>query len=279
MPEWIRLDMLFGILLLSGVCFWVSLLFSPGAGFAWRNGWGWLKWRPLPHDLPKSFLWGFLLTFLLQIGVGVWMHPRMDVLPVGVVILISITVFQGLLSLILFIHLQVVGLNTLEVLGMESPLQVRDTVWGLMAYCMALPLVALSTLFTKALFGSLEIDLTLQPMIQQLSELSGWMNWFSLFLLIGFIGPLLEEFIFRGVLFPWLVQKTGALPGLLLQAAIFALIHQHAASLLALFSLAILLGLCFMYTRRLMTCVWAHAFFNSMTLVYTLVEGVEGGGI
>lgn len=279
MPEWIRLDMLFGILLLSGVCFWVSLLFSPGAGLAWRNGWGWLKWRPLPHDLPKSFLLGFILTFVIQIGAGVWMHPRVDTLPIGVVILISIAVFQGLLSLILFVHLQSVGLNTLQVLGMESPLQVRDAVWGLMAYCMALPLVAMSALFTKALFGSLKIDLTLQPMIQQISELSGWMNWVSLFLLVGFIGPLLEEVIFRGIIFPLLVQKLGALSGLLLQAAIFALIHQHAASLLALFSLAILLGLTYLYTRRLMTCVWAHVFFNSMTLVYALVEGVEGVGI
>lgn len=279
MLEWIRLDVLMGVLLLSGVCFWVSLLFSPAAGIAWSNGWGWLKWRPLPHDLSKSFLWGFLLTFVLQIGVGLWMYPRMDVLPVGVVILISIAVFQGLFSLILFVHLQAVGLNILEVLGLESPLHIRDAIWGLMAYCMALPLVVLSSLFTKALFSSLNIELTLQPMIQELSESSGWLNWLSLFLLIGFIGPLLEEFIFRGVLFPWLVQKTGVLPGLFLQAAIFALIHQHAASLLALFSLAILLGLSYIYTRRLMTCVWAHAFFNSMTLVYTLVEGVEGIGI
>jgi membrane protease YdiL (CAAX protease family) len=273
------MDLLFGILLLSGVCFWVSLLFSPGASLACKNGWGWLNWRPLPHDLPKSFLWGFLLTFVLQIVAAFWMRPRMDVLPVGVVILISIAVFQGLLALILFVHLQSAGLNTLEVLGMESPLQLRDAVWGLMAYCMALPLVALSSLFTKALFNSLDIDLTLQPMIEQLSQLSGWLNGFSLFLLVGFIGPMLEEVIFRGVLFPWLVQKTGAIPGLLLQAAIFALIHQHAASVLALFSLSILLGLSYMYTRRLMTCVWAHAFFNSMTLMYTLTVGAEGIGI
>ncbi|MEX2607406.1 MAG: type II CAAX endopeptidase family protein [Kiritimatiellia bacterium] len=279
MPEWIRLDALMGFLLLSGVCFWVSLLFSPGASLACKNGWGWLNWRPLPHNLPTSFLRGFLMTFVLQILAGLWMYPRLDMLPVGVVILISIAVFQGLLSLILFVHLQAAGLNIPEVLGMESPFQLRDAVWGLMAYCMALPLVVLSSLFTKALFDSLKLDLSLQPMIEQISELNGWMNWLSLFLLVGFIGPLLEEVIFRGVLFPWLVQKTGALPGLILQAAVFALIHQHAASVLALFSLAILLGLSYMYTRRLMTCVWAHVFFNSMTLVYTLVEGVEGIGI
>jgi len=274
MPDTQRVEWLLGILLLSGVGFWVSLLFRPRALQSLITGWNWLEWRPLPHTLPRVFILGFLITFLLQILLGLWLMPRMDTIPVGIVLLLSIVTFQGFFSLLLYGVLHRSGVDVLKSPGWDRPWQWEDSVWGLMTYAMCLPWVLLATLFTQALFRIFNWELQLQPMVEELAKVEGWGNWITLFLLVGFIGPLLEEFIFRGVLFPWLVQRWGRTAGLLVQAFVFALIHQHSGSLLPLFVLSLILGLAYVYTRRLMTCVWAHALFNCMTLLLTLSGAV-----
>lgn len=278
MPEGLLFEWVVKILSLTGLFFWISLLFSKQAAVALRTGWGWLEWRPLPHDLPRVMAWGFALCFVAQqLFAGlVLTFNLLEVLPPGLFILLSILLFQGLLAYKLYAHLRCCGLDPLEVLGLTFPLRLHDVVWGWVTYCMCVPLVLLTSFLTGVLFTHFEWDVQVQPMIKELSAVEGWLNWVSLFLLVGFIGPLLEEVVFRGFMFTWLRQKLGIAAGLILQALIFALIHQHAAAVLPLFSLALLLGLVYVYTRRLMPCVWAHALFNIVSLLVTMLGGAEG---
>ncbi|WFB35443.1 CPBP family intramembrane metalloprotease [Kiritimatiellota bacterium B12222] len=280
MPEGFRLEWVIGILLVFGICFWISLFFSTQASRSLKVGWGWLDWRPLPHDLPQMMLVTFFVGFVLQLCLGALLSygSVAETLPPGLLILVSILLFQGLMAFVFFQHLQRRGLEPLDVLGMENPLRLLDVVWGLAAYCMCLPLVGLSAGITQYLFTQFQWEMKVQPMIEQLSQLTGWLNWVSLFLLVGFIGPLLEEVVFRGFVFTWLRQRLGTVSGIVIQALIFAVIHQHVASLLPLFALAVLLGWAYVYTRRLMVCVWAHAIFNTMTLIQTvLMSKMEAG--
>jgi membrane protease YdiL (CAAX protease family) len=148
--------------------------------------------------------------------------------------------------------------------------RLHDLTWGLVGYCMVLPPVWLCLLLSEGLFQALGWEWTPQQMVQWVSVERSSSQSLALLLLIGFVGPFLEEVIFRGVLFPVMMRKAGPLPGLFLQAGIFAVIHLHAGSMVPLFLLGILLGLIYVYTRRLMSCVWTHAMFNAMTLFYTL---------
>ncbi|MGA0334049.1 MAG: CPBP family intramembrane glutamic endopeptidase, partial [Kiritimatiellia bacterium] len=245
MPESFRLEWVMGVLLVSGLFFWASLVLSRNSGSLLAGGWRWLEWRPLPHDLPGWMLWAFLAGFLLQqlFGSLVYFLEWGERIPVGVTILISILFFQGLMGLVLFFRIHRAGIDPLEALGMEDPLKLQDGIWGLVTYCMCLPLVGASALVTQWIFHAFSWEFQVQPMIQLFTELQGWMNWVSVFLLVGFIGPLLEEVVFRGFLFTWLHQRVGLFPGLILQALIFAVIHMHAASLLPLFFLSLVLGL------------------------------------
>lgn len=269
-----RLEWFLALFFVCGLFFWASLLFSKSAVYSFKVGWGWLDWRPFPHDLPRVMLTGFLVGFVLQqfFGVLVMRSSLLDTMPPGLLILFSILLFQGLLTWFFYQHLLRRGLDPLKVLGMENPFQLKDMIFGLVTYCMCLPWVLLSAFLTKVIFEYFQWNLVPQPMIQQLSRVEGWLNWLSIFLLVGFIGPLLEEVVFRGFLFTWLRQRMGMASGLLVQAFIFAVIHSHAASLFGLFCLALLLGLTYVYTRRMMACVWAHAFFNTMTLLYTVLS-------
>jgi len=276
MPVEARVQWALGALLLFGVFFWVTLLVPATSSPRFREGWRWLQWRPFPHDLAvwmgAGALSGLVLQTVLQSAILASPAPW----PPGLVILCSILVFQGLLAWVLYARLRRAGIDVSIALGLEAPFELRNPVAGLAAYCMSLPLVAIAGLLTQGLFVKFGWDMSNQPMLDELAEVSGWLNWATLFLLVGFIGPLLEEVVFRGFLFTWLRQKAGVGAGLVLQALVFAVIHQHAAGFLMLFALAVMLGLAYVYTRRLMVCVWMHVFFNSLTLINVLLS-LDGG--
>ncbi len=272
MPEGVSPELLVvRLLVISGVFFWLSLLLSQKTAGALNVGSRWLEWRPLPHDLTFRMVLAFFSGYVLQqlFGLLLFSLQLVDKLPIGMIVLLPMIFFQGLMTFVLYSHLHRSGLNPLEVLGMEEPFRVRDQIWGLVGFCMCLPLVAMSAKLTEWLYITFRWELENQPILEMVSNVDGWMNWVSLFLLVGFIGPLLEEVVFRGFLHTWLHQKLGLVPGLLLQAILFAVIHAHTASLLPLFCLAVLLGLVYIYTRRLMACVWVHALYNTMTLIVT----------
>ena len=89
--------------------------------------------------------------------------------------------------------------------------------------------------------------------------------------------PLVEEVVYRGVLYPALQRRTGRLWGVLGVTLVFALIHvpQYVPNYGALSAILILsLTLTFVraYTGRLLPCVVIHTIFNSLSSVGILLE-------
>ena len=278
MPVFEPIQGLFILLILFGLFFWVSILLTSGSQNRMHVGWNWLQWRPLPKDLPAWMGITFCVGIFLQAGV-VLLEQRLGgvLLQPGVRILLSMILFQGLLAVTLYARIHRYRLDVPQTLGLEKPFQLSDMVAGLAGYCMSLPLVALAGLLTTALFDRFGKEIAPQPLLDSLSELDGWLNWVTLFLLVVFIGPLLEEVVFRGFVFSWFRQRMGAFPGLILQAVLFAVIHQYLAGLLPLFALSLVLGLAYVFTQRLRVCVWIHVFFNGMTILNLLLTMGEGG--
>lgn len=266
-----------GFLMLCGLGFWVLVLFAPGTPDHLAEGGRWLEWRLFPHDMGQVLLRGLLWSFLLQ-GVVFGLLPGVRGAPAFFQVALTLVVYQGFLVWVVYAHLRRRRVPEDRVMGVGHGFAVEDMAWGLVGYCMVLPLVWLTLLLTKGFYQFMGWNLELQPMVQSIQVEDAPGQSLALFLLIGFVGPFLEEVLFRGVLFPVLARKIGLWPGLAGQAAIFAWIHLHAASAPALFLLGAILGLQYVHTRRLMTCVWTHALFNMMTLLYTLplFSGGEG---
>lgn len=263
------LQLLSTLLMLCGLSFWVSLLFSGQTAPRLAEGWRWLDWRPLPHDTGRVLLWGFVVSFLLQ-SLAFAVIPGVRSAPAFFQIALTLLVYQGAIVWWIYRHLRRVRVPESDALGLGGGLRMYEMVWGLVGYCMVLPPVWLAMLLTEGLFQMWGWELRPQQMVQWIQVESSVPQSLALLVLIGFVGPFLEEVIFRGVLFPVLVRKTGTVTGLVLQAGIFALIHLHAGSMVALFLLGVLLGIVYVYTHRLMACVWTHALFNTVTLLYTL---------
>lgn len=87
----------------------------------------------------------------------------------------------------------------------------------------------------------------------------------------GIIAPILEEVVFRGILFGNYRASLGAWPSIIISAVIFGLMHYN----LVQFVYAFLLGVFFAYlmekTGELWTCILAHITANLFSLFATKI--------
>jgi membrane protease YdiL (CAAX protease family) len=81
--------------------------------------------------------------------------------------------------------------------------------------------------------------------------------------------PFLEEVIFRGWLQGWISHRLSPVHGIVIPAALFALMHG-AAVLLPIFVLALLLGVVRQRTERLAPVFAMHALHNGIQIFFLL---------
>ena len=81
------------------------------------------------------------------------------------------------------------------------------------------------------------------------------------------VAPMVEEFIFRGYLYPTLKRYLGPLASAVFVSALFALVHANVSSMLGLFALALCLTAAYEKTGSLLVSMAMHSFFNTLSLV------------
>jgi membrane protease YdiL (CAAX protease family) len=81
------------------------------------------------------------------------------------------------------------------------------------------------------------------------------------------IAPVAEEFIFRGMLFPFVKQLGWPKLAWFGVSFLFALIHLNAPTLVPLFVFALALTWLYDRTDNLLAPITAHALFNAANLV------------
>jgi membrane protease YdiL (CAAX protease family) len=93
-------------------------------------------------------------------------------------------------------------------------------------------------------------------------------TWFRL--CFGFfavaVAPVAEEFVFRGMLYPFVKQLGSPRAALFGVSAIFAAIHFDAGTFVPLFALALALTWLYEKTDRLLAPIAAHSLFNAANL-------------
>lgn len=97
----------------------------------------------------------------------------------------------------------------------------------------------------------------------------GRVEFYSLMILATVIGPLIEEFLFRGVLIENLLKtgRWGPWGTALLSGFLFALVHLDPQASIALFLLGFLLSWVYMRWRSLWLCWLIHGLFNLNTFI------------
>ena len=84
--------------------------------------------------------------------------------------------------------------------------------------------------------------------------------------------PLVEESIFRGILYPAIRQRGHMLIALLFTSLLFAAIHANLMTFFPLFLFAIILVVLYELTDVLLTSMVAHAVFNAVNFLLLIYE-------
>ena len=111
-----------------------------------------------------------------------------------------------------------------------------------------------------------------QESVQKLAEMQSLTEVFNIACYALVVAPVLEEFLFRGILFRAMKRSFGVGPALVISSILFGLVHQNVLSFVPLTFLGIILSLSYERTGDLRTCIFIHAFFNGF-MVFSILVG------
>ena len=86
-------------------------------------------------------------------------------------------------------------------------------------------------------------------------------------LLLAVLAPLVEELVFRGLLYGWLAGRWGRTVGWIVSSLAFAAAHTEPAHIILVFPLGLLFGWLRQRTDSLLPSLVAHIANNSLALV------------
>ena len=112
-----------------------------------------------------------------------------------------------------------------------------------------------------------------QAAVTLLTNAKSWWMQIYLGVFAVVLAPVAEEFIFRGVLYPFVKQAGSPRWAFLGVNALFALIHLDAETLVPLFAFALALTWLYERTGSLWAPISAHALFNAANLVVLHFSG------
>lgn len=135
--------------------------------------------------------------------------------------------------------------------------------WGFFGFLLALG--------GQMLAGSIESAFGITPGSENTEMLSDIAKVSPIIIFsIVLFAPLLEEIIFRRVLFGGLYQKTNFIIAALLSAVIFAAVHGELQHLLIYTAPALVFSYIYFRTKRLITPIIAHLLMNGFVTVLQL---------
>ena len=175
--------------------------------------------------------------------------------------------FQGATWVLIFIFLKQHAVNWRDAFGLRDEKLKRALVLAV-----AMMLVILPVAWGLQYFSALVLEKTgWLPEAQRAVDLlvnakSWWMRGYLAFFAVV-LAPVAEEFIFRGMLYPFIKQLGWPKLAWIGVSLLFALIHVNAPTFLPLFVFALAQTWLYERTDNLLAPVAAHSLFNGANLV------------
>ena len=155
----------------------------------------------------------------------------------------------------------------------------HDSIMALITLVVAYPSILLMNQLVKYLIGLFEVDVTLQQVV--VSELAEVVSYPALFWSFAFcivvVVPVVEEWLFRGILLGWMVDIMSRRTALALSSLIFALAHFATAQglgnielIATLWVFSLFLGFIYLRQQSLLASIVLHSLFNAVTVIYLL---------
>jgi membrane protease YdiL (CAAX protease family) len=119
---------------------------------------------------------------------------------------------------------------------------------------------------TQLFFRWMGWPVTPQPILEFFLKIhEPWLRGLFILFAVG-VAPVVEELLFRGLIYPCLKERLGMAAALTLTSALFAAFHFHAAIAPPLFLLSAAFILLYEWRGNLLACIVMHAGFNALSL-------------
>ena len=159
-----------------------------------------------------------------------------------------------------------------EAFGFNQPRRGRAVAWALLAALLVLPVAWGLQQLTSQIMTSNHLNPEPQQVVQEIQK-GGFSSFQQIYLaLVTLIAaPVVEEMLFRGILYPTI--KRAGYPKIALwgTSILFSLTHQNAPAFLSLVFFAMILTLLYEETGNLIAPIVAHSCFNTANFVMLLI--------
>ena len=92
-------------------------------------------------------------------------------------------------------------------------------------------------------------------------------SFLAMLLVVAGLAPLVEELLFRGLVYAWIRCYLGILPAATISAALFASVHAIPSLIPSIFAMGVILALLYERSGSLWPAVIVHGCHNAITLV------------
>ena len=175
--------------------------------------------------------------------------------------------FQGAAWLLIWFFLRQHQVGWREAVGWRGP-DLKKSLWlalGVLAF--TLPAVWLLQILSGAALDTLGMPVEKQRAVGVFLDIQSFWLRAVFGLVTVVIVPVAEEFVFRGILYPFVKQLGSPRTAFFGVSAIFAAIHFDAGTFVPLFALALILTRLYEKTDNLLAPITAHSLFNAVNLV------------
>ena len=213
------------------------------------------------------FLGGMIISLLDKAGVAAFKLPG----GFGAVLVATLS-FQGVAWALIGVFLWQHNLDWREVFGLRDPRLPRVLGRAVLTVTILLPVLwAMQSVSVWILtrLGWPPDDQAAVQLFENAHTVWGRL-YMGLFAVV--LAPVAEEFVFRGMLFPFVKQLGFPRLAWLGVSGLFALIHLDAAIFIPLFVLALSLTWLYVKTGNLLAPITAHAVFNAVNLALLVAE-------
>ncbi|WP_036659560.1 CPBP family intramembrane glutamic endopeptidase [Paenisporosarcina sp. HGH0030] len=214
------------------------------------------------EEMKTRHLFGLTILLMVVFGIGAIFLPYSDnFVEAGITLILYIAA-----PLLFFrYHFRKQGQSVREVVFKEGTVEWLPRLFGFVAISIAFSI----SVFWLQLFALYPIfpgfvDFLLEPIPMPENPIYLVISLVS----IAIIGPIAEEFIFRGVLLHRMMKKTSMWGGILISSILFGLLH---ADVVGAFIFGVIASLLYLKTRNLLIPILMHIINNSIAVIWMYV--------
>ena len=186
-------------------------------------------------------------------------------------VLLATMSFQGVTWVLIPVLLRLNQIHWRDAFGLRKADFLRGLGWAMAAFAVVLPVVLALNFLSETALEEAGWQPKSQAAVELLKDAPLWPTGIYMSVFAVVLVPVAEEFIFRGVLFPFLKQRGWPKLAWIGVSLLFALIHGAAAIFIPLFVLALALTWLYEKTGNLLASIVVHSLFNAANLVLLIL--------